>query len=228
MEEDSKMARLLIGVTEDALSFPRAVLSFYSGFFEKVFHEPLSPSQTKSFEIKLPDDDWLNVKIFGYWAQTGVLRIKDLYDKYTIRLPSDTIIRADLLILGTKLHAPKFKNAVMHDLLDLLERQYMFAADAEYIFANTTRGDSNIRQVVVDVIQSEGPLELLEGVGSYRDGWFDSIAKGGELMQACVMAGGLHNVDRDRHPSRIENRIKYMENEEMEEREEGEGELGSW
>ena len=84
--------------------------------------------------------------------------------------------------------------------------------EGELIFANTIP-NSKLRMVVIDYVQSRGPLMHGKESKYFRD-WWEGIARGGELIQECAMAGGFRNDDPNAAPQAFWNRSLYYEVEE--------------
>ena len=200
-QRNSAMATLIVGPSTTNLSYPRAILGFFGVFGEKASYGSFAEAQT--LEIHLPEDDLTEIKMFGAWAQTGSLYFDMFYilgpstieGTYAINKSQEVssqeredllLLMARLWILGDRLLAPKFSNAVMENILDFLECELISA-------------------------KSEGPFEFQSAKLDYRKSWLASIAKGGDLIVACVEAGGFHNVEESAHPSLPRNRHKYME-----------------
>lgn len=224
MKRETKLVKLIVGPEKVGFRFNRALLCFHSEFFDRGFFSGFR--ETESQEMQFPEDDPKCIEAFGAWVQTGVISLDIIYggkpgDRGLIdddgKQIWDVMILSRLWVLGNKLLCKAFCNTVMWMLLDSLVekgREVIDYKEATYIFENTVP-ESKLRRLVMDFIRSDSPFTR-KRPSSYFQDWFEGLAKGGEVIQALVIEGGLYNKDRDRHPAKWKNRHLYYEVEDEE------------
>lgn len=167
----------------------KALLGFYSHFFEGMLYGNFSESTQK--EIELPDHEEDTMRAFVTWIYTGNIRTCNVSigDPWRIENPSFKEMPERLWVLGDQLLAPTFTN----DSMELLRRRYFSfslpAIAAGYVYA-TTLPESKLRLFVKAVIDHEGPLQTNgENIpGDAEEAWTAELSKGGELTRDCVSA----------------------------------------
>lgn len=189
----------------------KALLGFYSHFFEGMLYGNFSESTQK--EIELPDHEEDTMRAFVTWIYTGNIRTcnPSVNDPYTNAYPSFKEMSERLWVLGDRLLAPAFTN----DSMELLRRRYfsfnLTAMAAGYVYV-TTLPESKLRLFVKAVIDHEGPLQNGgENVAEEDlDAWIDELSKGGELAKDCLSAI-LRQQDSKKSPWGISRFHTYLE-----------------
>ncbi|EPE31869.1 POZ [Glarea lozoyensis ATCC 20868] len=121
-------------------------------------------------------------------------------------------------LLGDKLISPRFTNYLMNLLLNNYgdNGRLYFSWEVEFAYNNTVAG-SELRLLFRDLIAIDGPLRYSRFRWSAadfgeRDRWVLLLAKGGDLIEDCVL-GGFTNLEEDITllPWARRNRQKYMQ-----------------
>ncbi|KAH7418432.1 hypothetical protein BKA64DRAFT_635557 [Cadophora sp. MPI-SDFR-AT-0126] len=165
---------LIVGPQKSKIAAPRALLAFYSRFFDTAFYDTFAESRTDT--IDLPEDDTEEILTFVLWAKTG-----QLYSNVPLE---------SLWALGKRLQSDPFTNEVMFCMFGRDRNLAIIAKDAELAYSLTIPG-SKLRAYTRRLIIYEGPLrheELVpEDEKARREDWGRLIHQGGDLVYDIIV-----------------------------------------
>jgi hypothetical protein len=212
---------LIVGKKKERISCHKALLGFYSKFFESTLYGNFSEAVTK--EVYLPEDKVEQISDFVSWLYSGQCELEwdieeldhDLDEakngKMILDAPSsnnsDSEIEESnnsveaLWILGDKLIAPKFANYLMKYLIMHYKVYPYQSFEAEFVFANTTPG-SKLRSLYRRLIATDGPLRgqrfAIESEDlPQHEAWLVLLARGGDLVRECAQDGFTNFIEED-------------------------------
>lgn len=169
------MAHLIVGPDEVRIPCHKALLGYYSEFFEKALCRSFAEAATS--EVSLPEDNPEAFKIFVSWLYTGRMIVKGCDMEL---MPYETINAAvELWILGDKLMAPKFANAAMECCMVYYAVNLLESENADFIYKNCQE-HSELRRFIRDLIRTDGPcshLSEFSGNESFLKAWKDLLGK---------------------------------------------------
>lgn len=178
------MTELIVGGSEIKITCNKALLGFFSDFFDKACYGPFLEGQTNV--IKLPEDNPEDIKTFVGWCYTGSIENSfpaDL-DPNSDRSPytgADIERAFRLWILGDKLLAPSFKNAIARKICTISCRHRILTASwAAYVYANA-RCQSEAHLFMKGFVQEHEPWKDMDRWMVASDAKSSSTWRLGEL-----------------------------------------------
>ncbi|KAL5326786.1 hypothetical protein ACEPPN_004475 [Leptodophora sp. 'Broadleaf-Isolate-01'] len=172
----SALVTLIIGPHGAKIVAPRAVLAFYSRFFDAAFYGNFKESKVDFLE--LPEDDDESINTFVAWAKTG-----QIYS---------TLELEELWALGTRLQSDLFTNEVMYYMFGRAVAKPLSANNAQLAYSLSLPG-SKLRAYIRRLIVTEGPLKKgwlgtrNDKVRAWCEEWGRLIREGGDLVYDIVV-----------------------------------------
>lgn len=201
----SEIAMLIVGPSETKLSCHKALMGFFSEFFDAALYGNFKEGETNT--VRLPEEAPDDVVAFVAWIYSGHIECD--------------LNAARLWTLGDRLRSPDFCNDVMYLLMDTYgsytrdSGQWLSAATVDYIYDHTTE-ESALRRFVRDNIISDGPLceralkEQSDREG-FKEEWIGLIRRGGDVVVDVAMVAGFSNdKDNEEAPYISANQHKYI------------------
>lgn len=197
----------MVGPSETKLSCHKALLGFFSEFFDAALYGKFKEGETNI--VGLPEEAPDDVVAFLAWIYSGHIECD--------------LNAARLWTLGDRLRSPEFCNDVMYLLMDTYgsythdSGQWLSAATVDYIYSHTTE-ESALRRFAKDDIISDGPLcerALREQSDKeeFKEEWIELIRRGGDVVVDVAMVAGFSNdKDNEEAPYISANQHKYIVN----------------
>ncbi|PVH87034.1 hypothetical protein DL98DRAFT_582348 [Cadophora sp. DSE1049] len=177
-----EIVTVLIGPSEAKFVCHKAVLGFWSEFFDAAFYGNMKEAAERT--IRLPEEHNTAFEAFVTWAYTG-------------QVNSD-LCPEELWALGDRLRSPKFSNAVMYLMFNDYSHgdTFLSTKSVEIAFSKTAES-SQLQNFLIEVINSQGPLcktvLRCEIASPYVRDWQRFIQGGGELVLQIVQKVSLIN-----------------------------------
>ncbi|KAK0129626.1 hypothetical protein ONS96_000190 [Cadophora gregata f. sp. sojae] len=218
VSECPEIVNILVSPNEDLMTCHRAVLCFYSEFFDAAFYGGLK--EATEGVIRLPEESKIQVAAFLGWVYSGQIHSEESAE--------------ELWMLGDRLRSPEFANEAMYFMMDMYGAssveggRWLSPASLELAFSGTMDG-SKLQLFARDLMKTHGPLcpravdeeACFDSSKAYEKDWHEFINKGGEL--AVIMAtevGFFHDYmefesDAQSEPAKAApyeapNHVKYM------------------
>lgn len=188
---------LVVGPLKAKIKCHRALLGYFSAFFDKALYGEFAEGRPDAVTMDLPDDEEQHVRAFVRWTYTGDVS-ESFPQTHEVWSPGgifdETHVALEKLwIFADKILAPKFANDVMHFVLMKYSCSTLPPAAAQSIFEESPPG-SKLRMFAVKFIQGRGTLrDISSDSEDVRQDWLALLAKGGDLVTDVFLAGGFRD-----------------------------------
>lgn len=144
---------------------------------------------------------------YSWWAGWWTCAEKGIH-------PDCDMLVAKSWVLGNKYLCGVYCNATMEHFINCFRYDIVDPQTVQYVLQNTLP-DSKLRQAVMDQIQAMGPFHEDFAGDLKREAWKKYISNAStdpekETIKACLMAGGLHNFNRNSFGREDADFSKYM------------------
>ncbi|KAI6708314.1 hypothetical protein JHW43_009156 [Diplocarpon mali] len=182
---------LLVGPQKTPIACHRALLSFYSEFFNVMLFGNFS--EAGKAEVDLPEEDDTLIQTFVAWLYTGNLEAVHGDPQAMSDKESNSPAMMQLWVLGDKLLSNRFMNDVMRLIYRNYAVHYVSPEAAEYVYMSTVP-ESKLKLFMRDLLLAEPPFsrkdfKTAEQAVEWKKEWIALFAKGGELVQDCMVTG---------------------------------------
>lgn len=179
---------MLVGLDKKELACHKAILCFYSEFFDVAFYGGFAESlQSK---ISLPEEDMEGILTFISWAYSGTLE--------------STMGVENIWAMGERLQSPQLCNDAVLLMSTIYQSAWISACSVDIAYSKTSSG-SKLRKYILDMFITDGPLchKALKTtseenkLGAYENDWNNLILRGGELVLDVARSSGFLQDNED-------------------------------
>lgn len=179
---------MLVGLKKRELICHKAILCFYSEFFDAAFYGGFAESHQN--KIYLPEEDLEGILTFVSWAYSGTLE--------------STMGVEDAWAMGERLQIPQLCNDTIF-LISVIYKSVWISASSVATAYSKTSSNSKPRKYILDMFVTNGPLcpkalktmskESKQGAGE-KD-WNDLVLRGGEAVLDIARTSGFLRDNKD-------------------------------